>query len=136
MTPLPRFSTVPLSRCEETDNMVRKDAVLPVQPMVFYALGKNYLSIWSALHTDYPLKFSGIKETGWATFQVSHEVYPDISRNTWQARVVVTFFSQTGCGQPSYALAFTFASYLDPTSPFPLPCAMKQKSLSFHCPTW
>jgi len=57
MTPLPRFSTVPVPRCRETDNMVRKGAVLPVQPMVFYALSKNQLPIWSALHKDYPSKF-------------------------------------------------------------------------------
>jgi hypothetical protein len=31
MTPVPRFSTVPLPRCEETDIMVRKDAILRTQ---------------------------------------------------------------------------------------------------------
>jgi hypothetical protein len=57
MTPLPRFSTVPVPRCEDTDIMVRKDAVLLVQPMVFYALSKDQLPVWSALHTSYPSKF-------------------------------------------------------------------------------
>jgi len=96
----------------------------------------NLIGTAHSLSFEIPSVQPDNKGTGWATFQAYHEEYPDIFRNTWQACVVVTFFPQTGCGQPYYALAISFASYLDPNSPFPLPCTMKQKALSFLCPTW
>jgi len=138
MAPLPRFSTVPVPRCEETDIMARKDAVLLVQPMVFYALSKNQLPIWSALHTDYPSKF--LKSTPISRERAGpHSRLPTkcipISPAIPDKPVSWSPFHKRG-GQSSSALSITFASYLHPTSPFPLPCTMKQKSLSFHCPTW
>jgi hypothetical protein len=66
-----------MPRSDETEVMVNKDAALPLQPMVFYALNSNHLpTLIATAHRSFfetPLIRPDFKGTGWATFHASHE---------------------------------------------------------------